>query len=189
MEIGVDYTIRELSPVDKLNSFKTGHEAFAPLKAFLRNQSLSFQSAQIAKTYVAVKLDQIDGQLIENNDLGVMAYLTLTCSEIDIRNGYSLEDCPYANDYESLPALKIARLAVDSRYRGKHIGEELVSLAIAIASDVIAPVVGCRFVITDSKSGAVGFYERAGFTLLDTDANRASETPVMFVDLLNLDGY
>lgn len=187
MEIGVDYIIRELQSNDRLNSFKTGDPAFAPLKSFLRNQALDFHVGYIAKTYVAIKLKQIvEGQFAEDDDLGVLAYLALTCSEIDIRNGYTVEDCPYANRYESLPAVKIARLAVDERYRGQSIGEELVALAVAIAVDVIAPVIGCRFVVTDAKSQAVRFYERTGFTLLDTDANRASETPVMFVDLLSL---
>lgn len=188
MEIGVDYIIRELQPDDRLNSFKTGDSAFAPLKSFLRNQALDFHAGNIAKTYVAIKLQQADdGQFVEDGKMGVLAYLTLTCSEIDIRNGYTVEDCPYANRYESLPAVKIARLAVDERYRGQGIGEELVALAIAIAVDVIAPVIGCRFVVTDAKSQAVRFYERTGFTQLDTDANCERKTPVMFVDLLSLE--
>ena len=167
-----------------MKSFSTGHASFAPLKNFLIKQAFDFHSGNIAKTYVAVKLQASDdGQMVEAPDLGVLGYMTLTCSEIDIRNGYTVEDCPYANRYESLPAVKIARLAVDQRYRGQRIGDKFVALAIAIASDVIAPIIGCRFVVTDAKTEAVNFYNKVGFTLLDTETNRAAETPVMFVDI------
>jgi hypothetical protein len=37
--------------------------------------------------------------------------------------------------------------------------------------------------MVDSKKPAVPFYERCGFTLLDTAANRSRDEPVMFVDL------
>lgn len=187
MEVGVDYTIRELQPSDRLKNFSTGDVAFQALKTFLLKQACDFHTANIAKTYVAVKLcASSDGILVERADLGVLGYMTLTCSEIDIHNGYTVEDCPYANQYDSLPAVKIARLAVDHRYRGQRIGDAFVALAIAIASDVIAPVIGCRFVVTDAKPEAVRFYGKAGFTLLDTEINRISDTPVMFVDILSL---
>jgi hypothetical protein len=50
-------------------------------------------------------------------DKTIIGFVTLTCSEIDLQNGYDLADCSYANNYEFLPAVKIARLAVDARYR------------------------------------------------------------------------
>lgn len=43
----------------------------------------------------------------------------------------------------------------------------------------VAPHVGCRFLVTDAKQPAVAFYEKMGFTLLDTDDNRERENPVM----------
>ena len=114
----------------------------------------------------------------------VLAYITLTCSEVDLKGCYALEDCAYANQYDSLPAVKIARLAVDSRYHGHGLGAVLVSLATAIAIDEIAPVIGCRFVVTDAKRGAVGFYHKQGFTLLDTSENIKASEPVMFIPFL-----
>lgn len=189
MEVGVDYTIRKLYPSDRLKSFSTGAAAFAPLKSFLVKQAYDFQIGNIAKTYVAVKLQASkDGQQVEEvPNLGILGFMTLTCSEIDIRNGYTVEDCPYANNYESLPAVKIARLAVDKSYRGQRIGDAFIALAIAIATDVIAPIIGCRFIVTDAKSEAVTFYSKVGFTLLDTVGNRSAKTPVMFVDILPLE--
>jgi GNAT superfamily N-acetyltransferase len=179
MELGKDYIIRLISPQDNVKNFRTGDAAFRPLKTFLQNQAVDFQTALVAQTYVAVLLDEKD------TDTGkIIGFITLTCSEVDLRNGYTIDDCPHANKYDSLPAVKIARLAVDSRYRWKGIGETLVSLAVTIAIEIIAPQIGRRFLITDSKPQAVTFYERNGFVFLDTDSNREKENPVMFMDLL-----
>ncbi len=97
-----------------------------------------------------------------------------------------MPDCHYANNYEFLPAVKIARLAVDSRYRGSGIGSTLVAYAIALIQDNIAENVGCRFIVTDAKSEAVSFYEKHGFVLLDSEGNQSTEHQLMFLDLVSL---
>ena len=178
MNLGEDYSIRLLSPSDAINQFKTGDVAFQPLKPFLRNQALDFQQAGVVKTYVAAT---------HENPAKILGFITLTASEVDIRQGYELQDCPYANRYDSLPAVKIARLATDSRYRGQGVGALLVSVALALAKDEIAERIGCRFLITDAKQAAICFYQSQGFTLLDTEENRLSPTPIMFLDLLTVD--
>ncbi|MFZ2725786.1 MAG: GNAT family N-acetyltransferase [Methylococcaceae bacterium] len=179
MELEKDYIIRLISPQDKIKGFKTGDATFQPLKTFLQNQAVDFQTALVAQTYVAILLNE------EAKDTGkIIGFITLTCSEVDLRNGYTIDDCPHANKYDSLPAVKIARLAVDSRYRRKGIGETLVSLAVTIAIEIIAPQIGCRFLITDSKLQSITFYERNGFIFLNTACNRIKDNPVMFMDLL-----
>ena len=112
--------------------------------------------------------------------------MTLTCSEIDLQNGYDLVDCSHANNYEFLPAVKIARLAVDNRYRASGIGSTLVDYAVAMIQDKVAANVGCRFVVTDAKSEAVRFYEKQGFVLLDSEGNQSTEHHLMFLDLIGL---
>lgn len=173
MELGVDYEISKISAETKTSNFKTGNSSFLPLKTFLTKQALDFQNSLVAQTYIA-----------KNKTNNVLGYITLTCSEVDLRNGYTVEDCPNANKYDSLPAVKIARLAIDKRYQGKGIGKVLMDLAVAISNDVIGDNVGCRFLITDAKKEAVTFYKKYGFTLLDTDDNNQAENPVMFIDLL-----
>lgn len=181
MEFGINYHIRELKKEDKLKSFKTGHEDFQPLKTFLINDALSYHCKNIAKTYVAIKLE-------EGRDVSVIGFITMICSEIDISSGnVPIEDFPkIADRYTSLPAIKIARLAVDSRYRKNKIGISLIAIAFALATDQIAPHVGCRYVVTDAKKAAVSFYEKSGFLMLDTQENRNSDTPVMFLDINSL---
>ncbi len=99
---------------------------------------------------------------------------------------YDVEDCPQANRYDVLPAVKIARLAVDKNYREHGIGKMLMRFAVSLCVNVIIEQVGCRFLITDSKEDSITFYERCGFTMLDTESNRNSEHPIMFVDLKKL---
>lgn len=168
-----NYTIRQLEKSDKVNSFKTGDSLFTALKTFLKKHANEFQHSHIAQTYVAVDSNHI-----------VLGFVTLTCSEVDLRTGYDIDDCDHANAYDSLPAIKVARLAVDSRYRGNAIGENLLSHALSIAIERIAPAVGCRFMITDAKHQAVEFYLKQGFIMLDTEDNRLRDEPIMFFDLL-----
>ncbi|KSP90308.2 hypothetical protein APB20_02530 [Pseudomonas aeruginosa] len=182
MRPGVDYFIERLDATHQTNRFSMGPDLdFRPLKSFLTQHALSYQSANVAVTYVAA-LPAIQGERPR-----VIGYISLTCSEVDLGGMYALEDCQHANRYPSMPALKIARLACHSDYRGRRVGEALVDLAIALAADHIGPTVGCRFLVTDSKARSVSFYERAGFTLLETEENQARAEPVMFLDLNKLD--
>lgn len=177
MVFGEDYSIRLLDPSDSTSGFKTGDPAAQPLKSFLQNQAHEFHQHNIAKTYVAIGATGAAADKL-------LGFVTLIASEIDIRGGYVVDDPVHANRYASLPAIKLARLAVDSRFRGFRIGEALVDFSLAVVVENVLPNVGCRFLVTDAKQPAVAFYEKMGFTLLDTDDNRERENPVMFIDLL-----
>ncbi len=113
------FHIRKLEQGDNVQNFKLGNEAFLPLKTFLQKQAKTFQESNIAQTYVAVTAQD-----------AIAGFITLTCSEIDLQNHYAISDCSHANNYEYLPAVKIARLAVDSRYRENGIGTGLLDLLL-----------------------------------------------------------
>jgi ribosomal protein S18 acetylase RimI-like enzyme len=91
----------------------------------------------------------------------------------------------WPDDYAQ-PAVKLARMAVDRQLQGQGVGQHLIRTAIALVQNHVATRIGCRLLVTDAKQGAVGFYERMGFTILDTETNRSSAQPVMF-RLLNRD--
>ena len=170
-----DYFLRKLEISDTVKNFKVGSQSFLPLKTFLQKQAQQFQQSSIAQTYVAV-----------TGDKSIIGFVTLICSEIDLQNDYDLADCSHANHYEFLPAVKIARLAVDTRYRANGIGSTLVDYAVALIQDKVAENVGCRFVVTDAKSEAVSFYQKQGFILLDSEGNQSTEHHLMFLDLVGL---
>ena len=83
-----------------------------------------------------------------------------------------------------LPALRIARLAVDARAQGRGIGE-LLKQALILARRT-AEAVGCVGVVVDAKSDAVAFYERYGFGPATTVRGGLGDRPeptVLFLPL------
>jgi len=116
----------------------------------------------------------------------VVGYITLVSSEIQTNGEMTLTQNERADGYNSQPGVKIARLAIHKDCQGNGYGGDLVSFAISMVVDGVMPVIGCRFMIVDSKPDAVGKYEEWGFTMLDTADNRASEHPLLYLDLHKL---
>ena len=172
---GLTIYLRQIEPGDRLTGLKLGEAAFTPLKTFLQKHAHTYEAQSLARTYAA----------FNSESDRVVGYVTLVCGEV------VTDDCdqPLVQEpglkylYNHYPAVKIARLAVDARVSGLGLGQALVSLSLGRAKSIICPAVGCRFVMVDSKKGAVRFYERCGFTLLDTIANKARDEPVMWIDL------
>ncbi|WP_286872720.1 GNAT family N-acetyltransferase [Pantoea sp. UBA5035] len=182
-----DLQILPLNQFHTHKRFSSGTEEFQPLKTFLQQDALLFQDGCIAQTYVVIddnmRTDKSQAQ--ESFAYKILGYITLTCSQVNLKE-YDLGDCARAERYEFLPAVKIARLAVDSKIRGGGIGSMLFGFALLMALDDIRPMVGCRFLITDAKRGAIDFYHKQGMELLDTEENQAAEHPIMFIDLFTL---
>lgn len=169
-----DFRLRPIVSTDTFGKLKSGDEAFAPLKVFAKTRALKYEGANLARTYVIY--DAVESR--------VAAYITLVCSEVASKMTLGEQEPEFP--YPHYPAVKIARLLVDSRYRDENsrgFGTTLVEFAIGIARSEICPAIGCRFVVVDAKKKSVKFYEKRGFTMLDTETNRASAEPVMFLDL------
>lgn len=171
MEGADDFLLRALLPGDSFTSLKAGDAAFNPLKQFAKKQAHKYEKANLARTYV----------VWDGANKRVAAFVTLVCSDVASKNEL-LEGEGYP--YEHYPAVKIARLMVDERYRdGRGLGKTLVHFSLGIARQEICPAIGCRFVVVDAKKESVEFYEKQGFTAINTDDNRARAEPVMFIDL------
>jgi len=74
-----DYFLRKLEISDTVKNFKVGSQSFLPLKTFLQKKAKQCQQSSIAQPYVAV-----------TGDKTIIGFVTLTCSEIDLQNGYDL---------------------------------------------------------------------------------------------------
>jgi GNAT superfamily N-acetyltransferase len=168
--------IRELRTGDKVKSLSLGKKEHAPLKAYLQKSAHDFHRDNIAKTYVLVDQEE---------NAKVLGYMSLMCSEINLVKEQRPRESKNASRYDVFPAVKIARLAVDSSLQGKGFGFKLVVTAIAMIKDYVMPSVGCRFLIVDSKPGSVSFYQRLGFVLLDHPENEETQNPLMFLDMNN----
>lgn len=172
--------LREIQAGDKFTSLKLGDAEYVPLKTFLQKFAKKFHVNDLAKSYA---LFTHDGQGTK-----VIGYITLLCGEVVTDGEGELLEDNLSYSYATYPAVKIARLAVDVRYQRKHqFGTHLVEFALGIVKRTICPVVGCRFVVVDAKMKSVPFYEKRGFTFLDTEANRARGEPIMFIDLTKID--
>lgn len=148
-----------------------------PLKTFLQRDAKKYHSADLAKTYGL--FTPVGG------DEKIIGYITLICAEVSTEFAIHPEGDGVDFRYPGYPAVKIARLAVHASYRDKDLGlgRYLVEFSLGLAKSVICPNVGCRFMVVDAKKQSVGFYKRVGFTMLDTEANKARPEPVLFVDL------
>lgn len=122
----------------------------------------------------------------ETNRNRVYGYISIVCSEINIATTYDLDESLRVNKYKTFSAVKIARLAVDKALQGHGYGAQMVAWCLSLVKDRIMPLVGCRFLIVDAKADVVAFYTRIGFTILDTEENRQSQHPLMFLDLYKL---
>ena len=168
--------LRELRQEDNVN-ISLGSE-YVALKNFLKKNAKDYHSKNLARTFVAVD----NNSDIENQVLG---YVTLVSSQISLtkfRHPDDVAEYPY-KDY---PAVKIARLAVDTKHRMTGLGKYLIGWSIATSIKKIMPFIGCRFLVVDSKPCAISYYEKNGFTLLDTEENKKNKHPLLFIDLHKL---
>ena len=104
----------------------------------------------------------------EQNSARVIGYYTLTMTPIDHS---ALPDKLQKKHHNASSGGLITRLAIDKRYAKQGYGEWLLIDALnrlLQASETVAfPVV-----IVDAKDGAIGFYEKFGFTPFQDSTNK-----------------
>lgn len=136
----------------KLSTFDCGNEL---LNAYLLKYAVQDDKRNVSRTYVYVE-DKI-----------IVGFVTLCAAQIE------LEEMP--NDFSKLPkypipAIKIARLAIDKNYQKSGYGKELLRFAlIRVAS--ISKEIGIKVIVVDAKEEAKTFYEHYGFVPLKTRKN------------------
>lgn len=161
---------------DQVSSFSMASEDDKPLQMFIRRKARLSAASKLTQTYVAK----------EGDSRKVIAYISVMCAEVKLGDAYKIVDKEDANRWESQPAVRIARLACADTHKGKGIGKRLVEIVIGLTINSICPTVGCRFMILDAKRKSIQFYQKLGFRLLDTEENRKSNMPVMFLDLRDI---
>jgi predicted N-acetyltransferase YhbS len=87
-----------------------------------------------------------------------------------------------------LPVLRLARLAVDERSRGRGIGLALLRGVFTVAIRM-RDEFGCVGVLVDAKPDALAFYERFGFVALEALQGHLGDRPqpaLMFLPLSSI---
>lgn len=115
------------------------------LNDFLLSDALHQHRGRYNRTYLFYKDDQ------------PAAYVTISADSI--KRQHVLGTAPY----DTIPTLLIGRLAVDRRFQGYGIGQDIMAW---VRSRAISLWVGCRFIavhVEPENTRAIGFYEQQSF--------------------------
>ena len=141
-------------PLTKKHSLILFDSVSSELNDFLKNDALINQEHLLNRSYVCFLKEHMVG------------FFTLTTDTITAK-AVSKLDCVDDYKYAKYPAIKLARLAVDTRYEKQGIGTYMLFAAIGIALS-ISEHVGCRYITVDSKKESIGFYEKYNFAIVKT---------------------
>lgn len=139
-------SIKDIQQKSALKKFNCDVDA---LNEFLSRYALKNDKIGIGKTFVAL-----------DNQEKIVGYFTLTTAQV------AYQEIP--DDYRGklpkypIPALRIARLAIDKELQGKGIGRWLLAQAF-IKIVQVADVTGIYFIVVDAKETSTAFYEHYGF--------------------------
>jgi GNAT superfamily N-acetyltransferase len=166
----VTFKVRRLEPTDDRSAFHSGNVDLD--RFFLRYAGQNQFRHHIGTSYVAL---DAAGKIV--------GFATVSASEIAPE---ALEPAKRKRlPKYPIPVLRLARLAVDERAKGKGVGSLLLRSVLVLAQQM-ADDLGCVGVLVDAKSDAVAFYEKLGFVMLDTVAGELGDRPptsVMFLEL------
>ena len=167
--------LRRLGADDVVTQFDCGDD---DLNDFILTDAPLYYRVRLATSYV-----------LENRVSGdVIGYFSLAHDRISLTdfpsnsayNRFRKQFFAQGKMFKSYPALKICRLATDSRYRGEGVGTMLVNMIIA--SYKKESKAGCRFITVDAYAGALDFYFKQGFVPLSKD-DEGSDTRLLYFDL------
>jgi GNAT superfamily N-acetyltransferase len=119
------------------------------LNEFLLRQAGQQQRRGFGKTYV----------VLVDDGVSIIGFVTVSAGQVATSSLSAKAKLPR---YPA-PILRIGRLAVDSRYQGKGIGQDLLAFALRLAVE-FSQRVGLYAVVVDAKHDqAKAFYVKLGF--------------------------
>jgi GNAT superfamily N-acetyltransferase len=140
------FTIEPLTLAHRRAAFSCGEPA---LDAFIRQYARQQQARGLNRTYVALAVDVGD----------IAGYYSINASSVltaELPADLRLPRYP-------VPALRIGRLAVDTRFQGQGLGQLLLRHSFKLALEM-AQRVGIFAVVVDAKHArAAAFYKKLGF--------------------------
>jgi GNAT superfamily N-acetyltransferase len=160
-----DYELTMVS-LDKKHNLFSFNCSSSELNDFLKNDALADQNNMISRTGLCFWKGQLVG------------YVALLADTIEAK---AVIDGLEHYEYRKYPGVKVARLAVDSRFERKGIGTYLLAAALG-KTQFVCENIGCRYLLVDSKKDSIGFYQRNGFKLVEKYKNR--EFIPMYLNLL-----
>lgn len=168
------YSYQELTPESNLEAFKCVED---DLNEFLVDEAKDYETELLAKTYLVVNE--------ENGDL--IAYFSLLNDTVRLEDTEKStanrinRKIPNSKRRKHYPALKIGRLAVDTRYAGMGFGELILNTICTMFRR--GNRTGCRFLTVDALASATSFYQSKGDFRFFTEKDKEEDTRLMYYDL------
>ncbi len=136
-------------PLDAAHDVEQFDSGARDLDDYLKRRALSDQRAGKSRTFVALRAGR------------VVAFFSLAAASIEPVD--ATERAARGQGAQPIPAILVARLAVDAAEQGHGLGGAMLVEALARCAQA-AGVVGARVVLVHAKTaGARLFYERFGF--------------------------
>lgn len=130
------------------------------LNEWLRNIALQHQHKGVSKTFVAV---------LEDAPEVICGYYALTLTEVETRELSTVRRTKFPR---IIPGIRLGRLAVDTRYQGKRLGQLMLMNAIERVQ-LIREHAGAVGLFVDAlDEQAAGFYTRYGFEPFADDPHK-----------------
>lgn len=169
-----DLRFRRLTEDTNLDDFVCADD---DLNDFLWNEAKDYQKELLAVTYLLYYDNSIIAYFSLLND-------TVKFQEDDkkVRNKINRK-IPYPKQRTHYPAVKVGRLAVDSRYAHNVIGEIIIDCICSMLTT--NNKTGCRFLTVDAYSDVTDFYEKKGEFRFFSENDKDDETRLMYYDLKN----
>lgn len=153
--------IRRLEERDDRSGFRSGNVDLD--RFFQRFAGQNQFRHHIGTTYVAVTGEEL-----------IVGFATVTASEI-VPESLGRSAKKRMPNYP-LPVLRLARMAVDDRAKGRGVGSLLLHAVLLLAKDM-STTIGCVGLVVDAKPEAVAFDEKLGFLPLEARAGSLGDRP------------
>ena len=121
------------------------------LNDWLRQAARQHLDKGLSKTFVATHEEEPDR---------ICGYYALTLAELENRH---LPEAWRKKLPRRIPGVRLGRLAVDSRFQGKHLGELLLVDALTRARRIYTEAGGIGLFVDAIDEQAAGYYQRFGF--------------------------
>ncbi|MFM9908696.1 MAG: GNAT family N-acetyltransferase [Chitinophagaceae bacterium] len=152
----------------------------ADLTDFFHNDCKNYLSALLAVTYVIQNEDETIAFFSLLND-------KITIKDVDGNSAWNKlrRKLHQRKRFTSYPAMKIGRLGVHNKHKGKQYGTAILDYLKVLF--VTNNRTGCKYITVDAYKQSLRFYENNGFEYL-TEKDKDSDTRLMYFDLANIYG-
>ena len=148
---------------------------------YLTREALRSQNDHIALTWL----------MRDRTDKGLVGYMSLIADAIKLSaSEKELHHLDYP--FKTVPAMKIAKLAVSAAYqeRYKGLGSFMIASAVAVARTCNATLFACRFLTVDAdvehNESVLDFYRKNGFVVNEEFFNKNRKNISMRKDIYSI---